>query len=293
MKTFIKLPETCERPITSYLYENDRTFSLEHIRQEYLVFGTMDYRQPAVDIRQENGSRILDFKYQGYTITKGKPALEGLPATYTESDDEAETLTLSLKDEISGVCAELLYTIFRQGGILARSVRLCNQGSAPVQLERAMSLSLDLPDRDYEWLQLSGCWARECHIRKRKEAKEQIAFMKQYRNLLQFGTFYRLKSPFEDNETVWMTVSQDQKNALVGWYRTLNCVNASYTRVRLEGLNPAYCYRNKNTGLCHYGDELMHAGLITSDDTAGQVPADALSPSDFESRIYVLEVEES
>ena len=164
---FSYLLETCERPMTSYLYENDRTFSLEHIRQEYPVFGTTDYRQPAVDIRQENGSRILDFKYQEHTIAKGKPPLKGLPATYTESDEEAQTLILVLKDEISGICAELFYTIFRQGGILARSVRLSNQGTAPVQLERAMSLCLDLPDRDYEWLQLSGCWARECHIRKR------------------------------------------------------------------------------------------------------------------------------
>ena len=158
---FSYLLETCERPMTSYLYETDRRFSLEHIRQEYPVFGSTDYRQPAVDIRQENGSRILDFHYQSHTITEGKPALEGLPATYTESGDEAQTLTLILKDPVTGVCAELLYTIFRQGGILTRSVRLCNQGNVPVQLERAMSLSLDLPDRDYQWLQLSGCWARE------------------------------------------------------------------------------------------------------------------------------------
>ena len=35
--------------------------------------------------------------------------------------------------------------------------------------------------------------------------------MKEYRELIQFGTFYRLKSPFEGNETVWMTVSEDKK----------------------------------------------------------------------------------
>ena len=35
-----------------------------------------------------------------------------------------------------------------------------------------------------------------------KEVKEQITFMKEYREVLQFGTFYRLKSPFEGNETV-------------------------------------------------------------------------------------------
>ncbi len=697
---FSYLLETCERPMTSYIYENDRTFSLEHIRQEYPVFGSTDYRQPAIDIQQSNGSRISDFKYDSHKIIKGKPKLDGLPAIYTESEDEAETLAIILKDHVSKVCVELYYTIFITGGIVARSARLWNEGTSSVQIKRAMSLCLDLPDSDYEWVQLSGCWARECHIHKRNleqgiqsigsmrgnssheqnpflvlkrqntnerageaigfsfiysgnykilaevdahetlrvlvgidpetfewklesgasfqtpeavmvytahglnqmsqtfhklyqkrlargywrdrarpilnnnweatyfdftedrlieiaakakecgvelfvlddgwfgerssdraglgdwtankerlpngitglaerieelglkfglwfepemvnkdsdfyrehpdwiistpdrqishgryqyvldfsrkevvdaiydqmakilseakvsyikwdmnrsitecyskalpadrqgevyhryilgvydlyerltsqfpkvlfescasgggrfdagmlyyapqgwasddsdaierlkiqygtsmcypissmgthvsvvpnhqvfrntplhtranvayfgtfgyeldlnklteqeliEVKEQIAFMKKYREILQFGTFYRLKSPFEGNETVWMVVSEDQKTALVGWYRILNCVNASYTRVRLEGLNPQFCYHNLKTGRCHFGDELMHIGLITSDETAGQVPSDVTPYTDFESRIYVLEVAES
>ena len=159
--------ETCERPMTSYIYENDRTFSLEHIRQEYPVFGTTDYRQPAVEICQENGSRISEFQYQSHKIAKGKPVLPGLPATYTEAEEEALTLTVLLEDAVTKVQVELLYTLFAKGGIIARSVRLCNRGKQSVRLGRAMSLCLDLPDRDYVWQQLSGCWARECHIRTR------------------------------------------------------------------------------------------------------------------------------
>ena len=121
------------------------------------------------------------------------------------------------------------------------------------------------------------------------QVKEQIAFMKKYREVLQFGTFYRLQSPFEGNETAWMVVSPDQKTALVGWYRVLNVVNGRYTRLRLEGLKPDYCYRNVYTGSCHFGDELMYAGLITSDETAGQAPAGGEFCTDFASRIYVLE----
>ena len=156
--------ETCKRPMTSYIYEDDRTFSLEHIRQEYPVFGTTDYRQPAMEVIQENGSRISDFQYQSHRLEKGKPKLPGLPATYTESGQEAETLTVTLKDELTGVELELLYTIFTKGGILTRSARFCHKGVKPIRLGRAMSLCLDLPDRDYVWQQLSGCWARECHI---------------------------------------------------------------------------------------------------------------------------------
>jgi len=164
---FSYLLEMSQRPMTSYVYEGDRTFSLEHIRQEYPVYGSTDYRHPAVEILQENGSRISDFCYVSHSISAGKPILEGLPATYTESGEEAKTLCVVLKGSVSGLRLELLYTIFEQDGIIARSARFVNEGTQTVHLCTAMSLSLDLPDMDYVWLQMSGAWARERHIKKR------------------------------------------------------------------------------------------------------------------------------
>ena len=92
-----------------------KSFSLEHIRQEYPVYGTTDYRHPAIEILQKNGSRISEFKYDGYQILPGKPKLQGLPATYTEKDEEAQTLCIKLKDEVTGIVLELLYTILHRG----------------------------------------------------------------------------------------------------------------------------------------------------------------------------------
>lgn len=693
---FSYLVEVSQRPMGSYVFEGDRTFSLEYLKQEYPVYGSTDYRHPAVEILQSNGSRISDFKYQSYTIEAGKPKLAGLPATYTEADSEAETLIIDLRDEVTGIRIQLLYTIFASGGVIARSSRIYNEGNEAVHLLQAMSLNLDLPDYDYEWIQLSGAWARERHVKVRcleqgiqaidsmrghsshehnpfmvlkrptadehqgevigfsliysgnfliqaevdthtntrvlvginpagfdwkldvnesfqtpeavmvyseqglngmsqtfhklyqkrlargywrdkerpilnnnweatyfdfteerlveiagkakecgvelfvlddgwfgersndraglgdwvanperlangivgladkieklgmkfglwfepemvnkdsdlyrehpdwiisvpgrneshgryqyvldfsrkeivdhiynmmakilseakvsyikwdmnrsitecfskalpadrqgevfhryilgvydlyerltstfpevlfescasgggrfdpgmlyyapqgwasddsdaverlkiqygtsfcypissigshvsvipnhqvyrntplhtranvayfgtfgyeldlnklteeeiREVKEQIHFMKKYRSILQFGTFYRLKSPFEGNETVWMVVSEDKKTSIVGWYRTLNVVNDAYRRVQLKGLNPDYLYKNALNETENYGDELMNLGLITTDVTAGEVPSDKKPCTDFESRIYVLE----
>lgn len=693
---FSYLVEVSQRPMGSYVFEGDRTFSLEYLKQEYPVYGSTDYRHPAVEILQSNGSRISDFKYQSYTIEAGKPKLAGLPATYTEADSEAETLIIDLRDEVTGIRIQLLYTIFASGGVIARSSRIYNEGNEAVHLLQAMSLNLDLPDYDYEWIQLSGAWARERHVKVRcleqgiqaidsmrghsshehnpfmvlkrptadehqgevigfsliysgnfliqaevdthtntrvlvginpagfdwkldvnesfqtpeavmvyseqglngmsqtfhklyqkrlargywrdkerpilnnnweatyfdfteerlveiagkakecgvelfvlddgwfgersndraglgdwvanperlangivgladkieklgmkfglwfepemvnkdsdlyrehpdwiisvpgrneshgryqyvldfsrkeivdhiynmmakilseakvsyikwdmnrsitecfskalpadrqgevfhryilgvydlyerltstfpevlfescasgggrfdpgmlyyapqgwasddsdaverlkiqygtsfcypissigshvsvipnhqvyrntplhtranvayfgtfgyeldlnkltedeiDEVKKQINFMKKYRSTLQFGTFYRLKSPFEGNETVWMVVSEDKKTAIVGWYRTLNVVNDAYRRVQLKGLNPDYLYKNALNETENYGDELMSLGLITTDVTAGEVPSDKKPCTDFESRIYVLE----
>ena len=126
-----------------------------------------------------------------------------------------------------------------------------------------------------------------------EQVKAQIRFMKEYREILQFGTFYRLKSPFEGNETVWMVVSEDQRTAIVGWYRVLNGVNMPYSRVRLQGLNPDLLYENIQNCTENYGDELMNLGLITTDVTAGEVPGDAKPCTDFESRIYLLKAKES
>ena len=164
---FSYLVEECQRPMTSYIYEGDRNFSLEHIRQEYPVYGTTDYRHPAIEILQKNGSRISEFVYEGYEIIAGKVNLQGLPATYTESDEEAMTLRVYLKDALTGVLLELLYTVFSEYNAIARSVCVKNTGTETVHLLNVMSLSLDLPDQDYVWMQLSGAWARERYIKER------------------------------------------------------------------------------------------------------------------------------
>ena len=130
-------------------------------RLEYPCYGSSDYRQGAVSLLQENGSRLAAFVYDGYEILPGKPKLEGLPATYTEAEGEATTLVLKLKDEVAGARCDLYYTIFAEGGALARSAKITNTGSQTLRLEKAMSLCLDLPDADYEWISLDGAWSRE------------------------------------------------------------------------------------------------------------------------------------
>lgn len=92
------------------------------------------------------------------------------------------------------------------------------------------------------------------------KVKEQIVFMKNNRELLQFGKFYRLVSPFEGDLNSWMVVSDDKKNALVGVYTMRANVNSCTGRVRLAGLDENTLYHIGNNA--YYGDELMRAGLV-------------------------------
>ena len=177
---FSHLLEMRARPMASCVSEEDKAFSMEHLKQEYGVYGTSDYRSPAVEVLQENGSRISHFLYQSHEIRPGKPKLKGLPAVYTEQDSEALTLILRLKDPVTELQLELFYTIFQEGGILARSARFENRGSGTLHLTRAMSLCMDLPDHGYEWMQFSGAWARERHlkIRKLEEGIQSVGSMR-------------------------------------------------------------------------------------------------------------------
>ena len=111
--------------------------------------------------------------------------------------------------------------------------------------------------------------------------------MKQYRRF-QFGTFYRLQSPFENNTSAWMVVNDDRTEAVVGWYRVLNGINLPYTRLHLKGLAEDVPYTINGEPAIHYGSELMHAGLITTDASSGQAEGDEKMCQDFESRLYIL-----
>ncbi len=162
-ENFGYLMEGCFRSHSAYITDDSRGISLEHIKQEYPAYGSSDFRECALEILQSDGSRLTEFVYESYQITSGKPVLEGLPATYTEDDGEAMTLEIVLKDAHAELQLTLLYTIFAQGGVIARSSRITNLGNSAVSITKALSFCLDLPDAEYDMLQLSGSWARERH----------------------------------------------------------------------------------------------------------------------------------
>jgi alpha-galactosidase len=140
--------------------------SYDTLPLEYPFYGSGDFRSPAFGVRFDDGTAVAEPKYRSHAIRPGKPRLEGLPATYAESDAEASTLEITLEDEPSGLSVVLCYTAFESFPAVARSARIVC-GERPVTLTRALSLALDFPDSAYTMLQLSGSWARERHIHAR------------------------------------------------------------------------------------------------------------------------------
>ncbi|AEF18044.1 Alpha-galactosidase [Thermoanaerobacterium xylanolyticum LX-11] len=167
-ESFGHLMNVLPRAYTAYVFKDDFKFSLDLLRQEYPSYGTTDFREPAYQVKQENGSIITNFEYQNHKIYNGKPKLDGLPSTYTENDSEALTLEIWLKDNLIDMDLVLTYTIFEEYGVITRSARFINNGKQKLKLMRAMSMSIDLPDADYDMIHLSGAWARERYIKLRR-----------------------------------------------------------------------------------------------------------------------------
>ncbi|MDQ0874925.1 alpha-galactosidase [Paenibacillus sp. V4I3] len=152
----------------------DRSISFDTLPQEYPAYGTSDYREPAYQVALPDGSTISELIYDKHRIYQGKPVLEGLPATYVEQDDEAETLELELVDSVIGLRVILTYTIFEQHAAMTRSVRFVNEGPGDLKLLRALSMSLDYQHSEFDLLQLSGSWVRERHIERRPLAPGKL-----------------------------------------------------------------------------------------------------------------------
>jgi alpha-galactosidase len=122
--------------------------------------------------------------------------------------------------------------------------------------------------------------------------KEQIERMKKLRRMIQIDSdFYRLLSPFEGNETGWICVSRDKRQAAACLCQRLNKVNASWLRFRLAGLEENTCYRvayevgGIRRSFTAFGDELMYAGIpVEREDLVRQ-------GGDFAALVYVLEAD--
>jgi len=147
--------------------ENDRTFSLDFLPQEYSSLGTGDYRTPCLVVSYPDGSRACDLRYVSHKIIDRKPALHGLPALYCENDT-CETLEITLQDSIKLIEVHLLYSVFESQNAIARSCYLVNNTQQDIFLESALSCCLDFYSSNYDLITFYGRHAMERSVERRK-----------------------------------------------------------------------------------------------------------------------------
>lgn len=140
--------------------------STDAISCEYPTYGSADLRTPAFHAVYENGSAITKLFYESHRIFSGKKPLSGLPSSYAHSEENAQTLEITLKDSVTNLSAILSYTVFEGYDVLCRSVRIVNGSESSISIKSALSQSAYLFDGNFEFVHLSGAWARERHIEK-------------------------------------------------------------------------------------------------------------------------------
>ena len=138
-----------------YEAENERTYSLNTLPQEYSTSGVGDFRISAISITHEDGSNALDLRVREYQIKKGKYEIPGLPAVYAK-EDEAETLEITLKDTATEAEVILKYGVFEKEDVITRSVVVKNSGKTPIVINKVHSMCLDIPYGDWEWMHFYG-----------------------------------------------------------------------------------------------------------------------------------------
>lgn len=138
-----------------YEAENERTYSLNTLPQEYSTSGVGDFRISAISVTHEDGSNALDLRVREYQIKKGKYEIPGLPAVYAK-EDEAETLEITLKDTATEAEVILKYGVFEKEDVITRSVVVKNSGKTPIVINKVHSMCLDIPYGDWEWMHFYG-----------------------------------------------------------------------------------------------------------------------------------------
>ena len=168
---------TGEIPFVPSKNNRDRGAFLDTFPMEYPAHGLGDYREDCISIETESGNTGLSLQFVSAEIISGKPALSGLPATFSgnaSSDgsvscgdkEDCSSLEIICEDSSTGLRAALLYTVFEDCDVITRSVRVINGGEKAFYLKRVFSACLDMDNKDFEVVSLHGGWARERQLQR-------------------------------------------------------------------------------------------------------------------------------
>ncbi len=94
-----------------------------------------------------------------------------------------------------------------------------------------------------------------------EEMKGQVAFYKEYQNVIQRGDMFRLLSPFEGNQAAWQFISNDRETVILFYFVIKGHPNMPCKNVRLQGLRGSDVYVDTGTALEYTGERLMYLGL--------------------------------
>ncbi|MCQ8186055.1 alpha-galactosidase [Parvularcula maris] len=150
---------------------DDRGKPFRHLgtlAQELPFFGRGDFRSPAIA-----APGLDELVFESARKIEGGLDLGDLPSARFEG---AETLQIRTVSRHMGLEVVLSLTLWPGHPVLARTVTVRNISDRPHLLDRASSLSIDLPQADRHIVHLTGSWAREMHLQRHRIETGRFSF---------------------------------------------------------------------------------------------------------------------
>ena len=234
----IKLKPSVQKG-TSTIYDEakNKELSMDLVPLEFSFPHKGDYKSTPILLKNEKFGYVFDFKFERHEIREVKP-LEGLPTPH----DGDQELVIYLNDEKANVKVELHYYIFEQDDIICRNVIVVNNGELDLFVQKALSYQLDLVNKDFELITLSGGWASEMNkqIQPIVEGKYSIESRTGFSSA-RFNPFFMIKekSANLDNGDVYSF------NLIYSGNHLAEVELSHYGLLRVEaGINP-FCFEYK------------------------------------------------
>ncbi|MBR6806891.1 MAG: alpha-galactosidase, partial [Clostridia bacterium] len=137
-----------------YRPEENGRYCIDSVMSEFPQFGSGDLRGSAIKVRNAGGDSVTMFTYKAHRIFSGRESIPGLP--FASASANCETLEVTLFDEVSAAELKLYYTVYPDEDVISRYFTVTNTGENKIKLERAMSLSLDIPYKRMDVISFPG-----------------------------------------------------------------------------------------------------------------------------------------
>ena len=136
--------------------EEDFNYSLDMLSLEVSSVGKGDFKEPSIII--DNGKDyILYIINQAYDIKKSLTKLNTLPSPHKE----LEELVIHLKDELLNIKVDLHYIVDEESDVIIRNTIIINESEKDIYLNKAMSMQLDMINKNFSLINLYGGWGFE------------------------------------------------------------------------------------------------------------------------------------
>ena len=133
---------------------------------EYSGIGKGDFRLTPLEVKMPDETFVTDFVYYRHQLLKGVILSDHLPTAHQNKED-AESLIITLIDEMAHVELDLIYTAFYTSNVISRRTILRNKNEKPIHIRKIMSMMFDLDSSDYDLYTFDGGWIKEAHKHKR------------------------------------------------------------------------------------------------------------------------------